>query len=99
MVISEAIKQRFNQGLASNLYFWRNNTSEEADLLLEEGDQLRPIEMKSSQTFHSSFLDCLLKWARYGGDTAMPARLVCGGEGSMVRSGVAVRSWRGVQVD
>jgi predicted AAA+ superfamily ATPase len=61
MVISEHMKQRFNQGLASNLYFWLNNTGEEVDLLRGEGTHLRPIEMKSSQTFHTSYLDGPLK--------------------------------------
>ena len=97
MVIGETMKQRFSQGLASNLYFWRNNTGEEVDLLQEEGAKLRPIEMKSSQTFHTSFLDGLLKWARYAGDAALPARLVYGGEENMLRIGVAVQSWRAMQ--
>lgn len=78
------MKQRFNQGLVSNLYFWRNNTSEEVDLVLEEDSRLQPVEIKSSQTFNAAFLDGLAKWARYAGDD------------SMVRNGVAVQSWRSI---
>lgn len=96
LVIGEHMKQRFNQGLVSNLYFWRNNTGEEVDLVLEEGAQLQPVEIKSSQTFNAAFLDGLTKWGRYAGDAALPARLVYGGDESMVRSGVAVQSWRGM---
>jgi predicted AAA+ superfamily ATPase len=98
-VIGEHLKQRFNQGLPSNLYFWRNNTGEEVDLVLEEGGKLQPVEIKSGQTFHTNFLDGLNKWARYAGDAALPPRLVYGGEDSMLRSGVAVRSWRHMQGD
>ena len=94
LVISEYLKQRLNQGLAPNLYFWRNNTGQEVDLLLEEGAQLRPIEIKSSQTFHISFLDGLNQWAKYAGDAALPARLVYGGDQTMQRGDVAVRAWR-----
>lgn len=94
LVIGEHMKQRFNQGLASNLYFWRNNTGEEVDLVLEEGAQLQPVEIKSSQTFNAAFVDGLTKWARYAGDAALPARLVYGGDDNMVRNGVAVQSWR-----
>jgi len=94
LVISDLMKQRFNQGLPSNLYFWRNNTGEEVDVLVEQGDRLLPIEIKSSQTFHTDFLTGLTKWARYAGDTALPGKLVYGGEDSMERQGSAVHSWR-----
>lgn len=94
LVISEFMKQRFNQGLASNLFFWRNSTGEEVDLVLEVGEKLQPVEIKSSQTFHSDFLQGLQKWGRYAGESSLPPRLVYGGEGNMVRSGVSVESWR-----
>ncbi len=97
LVISEHMKQRFNQGLASNLYFWRNNTGEEVDLMLEVGAKLQPIEIKSGQTFNASFLDGLTKWSRYAGDAGLPARLVYGGDENMLRRGVSVHSWRQMQ--
>jgi predicted AAA+ superfamily ATPase len=97
LVISELMKYRFNQGLASNLYFWRNNTGEEVDVLIEQGEQLMPVEIKSSQTFHSDFLTGLTKWAKYAGATALPAHLVYGGDLSMTRQGVAVHGWRDMQ--
>ncbi len=99
MVISEHLKYRFNRGLPSNQFFWRNNTGEEVDLVLEEGVQLQPIEIKSGQTFNASFLDGLAKWGRYAGEVAAPARLVWGGEEGMVRSGVDVRPWRAMLWD
>lgn len=97
-VISELLKRRYNEGLASNLYFWRNNTGEEVDVLLEQGEKLMPIEIKSGQTFNKDYLSGLNKWARYAGDTALPAHLVYGGDDSFTRSGVAVHSWRNIAV-
>jgi hypothetical protein len=97
LVISELMKHRFNQGLSSNLYFWRNNTGQEVDVLIEQGEQLVPIEIKSSQTFHTDFLTGLTKWTTYAGATALPAQLVYGGDVSMVRNGVAVHGWRNLQ--
>ena len=96
-VISELQKNRFNQGLASNLYFWRNNTGEEVDVLIELGETLMPVEIKSGQTFNPDFLTGLHKWARYAGPVAQPAHLVYGGAGNMNRSGVSVHSWRELQ--
>lgn len=94
LVISELLKRRYNQGLGSKLYFWRNNTGEEVDVVVEHGDKLMPIEIKSGQTFNSNFLDGLHKWARYAGDAALPAHLVYGGAASMTRSSVTVHGWR-----
>ena len=97
LVISELLKQRFNQGLPSNLYFWRNNTGDEVDLLIEQGDFLMPVEIKSGQTFNADFLTSLTKWMRYAGATALPAQLVYGGDDNMTRQGVQVRSWRNLK--
>lgn len=94
LVISELLKRRYNQGLASNLYFWRNNTGEEVDVVVELGDKLMPIEIKSGQTFNAEFLSGLHKWTRYAGDTALPAQLVYGGDEHMTRSAVAVHGWQ-----
>ena len=96
-VICELLKRRYNQGLASNLYFWRNNTGEEVDLLIEQGEKLMPVEIKSGQTFTSDFLAGLNKWTRYAGDKALPAHLVYGGDENMTRSGVSVHSWQHMQ--
>lgn len=97
LVISELLKARYNQGLDSNLFFWRNNTGQEVDVLIEWGDQLVPVEIKSSQTFHADFLRGLTQWSAYAGAAALPAHLVYGGAASMVRSGVAVHGWRDMQ--
>lgn len=97
LVISELLKHRFNQGLPSNLYFWRNNTGDEVDLLIEQGVYLMPVEIKSGQTFNADFLTGLTKWMRYAGATALPAQLIYGGDDTMTRQGVQVRSWRNLQ--
>jgi len=55
-VISEFIKHRINAGLEPNCYFYRDSNQHEVDLLIKEGNQLVPIEIKSSKTFHPEFL-------------------------------------------
>ena len=45
-VLQELLKARYNHALVSNLYFWRDNTGNEIDILLENGERLRPIEIK-----------------------------------------------------
>jgi hypothetical protein len=98
-VIGELLKCRYNQGLPSNLYFWRNNTGDEVDVVIEQGDKLMPVEIKSGQTFTMDFLTGLNKWARYAGVASMTPHLVYGGEENMTRSGVAVQSWKSFQIN
>ena len=95
-VISELLKRRYNQGLPSNLFFWRNNAGDEVDLVIEQGEQLIPVEIKSGQTFTSDFLAGLQKWMRLAGETCLAPRLVYGGEENMTRSGVLVQSWKAI---
>jgi len=95
-VISELLKRRYNQGLPSNLFFWRNNAGDEVDLLIEQGEQLIPVEIKSGQTLTSDFLAGLQKWMRLAGETCLAPRLVYGGEENMTRSGVLVQSWKAI---
>jgi hypothetical protein len=95
-VVGEFLKHRFNAGLRSNLYFWRDNIGTEVDVLVEQPEGLFPIEIKSGYTFQEDFLNALLRFLGYAGARATGAGLVYGGEDSYVRSGVTVRSWKGV---
>lgn len=56
MVLLELIKNRFNAGLDSNFYFYRDNHNNEIDIVQEQGQFLSLFEVKSSMTFHSGFL-------------------------------------------
>jgi len=55
MVISEYLKYRFNNGLSSNAFFYRDNHQNEVDLMLKQGNTQTLVEIKSSRTFHNSF--------------------------------------------
>ena len=93
-VVSELIKHRYNQGLPSNLYFWRNNTGDEVDVVIEQGEKLLPLEIKSGQTFNADFLTGINKWMKIAGNVALTPQLVYGGSEQMTRNGVEVRSWK-----
>ena len=55
LVILEALKARYNQGLPPNLYFFRDSRGNEIDLLRQLGRELAGYEIKSSATYHASF--------------------------------------------
>jgi len=56
LVITEALKARYNQGEAHNLYYYRTSKGNELDLIYKKGRALVPIEIKSSMTFHRDFI-------------------------------------------
>ncbi len=58
-VILEVLKHRLNRGLPPNLYFWRDHTGHEVDLIAEWGGELKAIEIKASATFQKEFTKSL----------------------------------------
>lgn len=92
-VINEFLKTRYNAGLASNLYFWRDNVGNEVDLVVEHGPLLQPVEIKSGKTLAGDAFDGLLRWLRFARGKNTHPVVVYGGDESFERSGIAVRSW------
>lgn len=59
LIVMEALKQRYNKGKESNIFFFRDAKGNEIDLLIREAGELKAIEIKSSQTYAPSFEDVL----------------------------------------
>jgi len=95
-VISELIKARFNRGLPSNLYFWRDSAGNEIDILIDQGEQLAPVEVKSGKTIAADFFVALRKWCTLAGAAAGPATLVYAGSERQRRTDVTVLPWHAV---
>ncbi len=55
LIVLEALKIRYNQGLSPNLYFFRDNHGHEIDLLYKEGRDFTGVEIKSASTWNRSF--------------------------------------------
>lgn len=73
MVLAEALKCRLNAGKSSDLYFYRNATGTiEVDLLLEDGIQLLPREIKSSSTYNTSMSDGLRAFCKLAKQAVEP---------------------------
>lgn len=96
LMTSELLKGRFNKGLASNVYFWRDNTGNEIDVLIEKIDALIPIEIKSGQTVTKDYFTGLKKWLAIAGATAKSPHLIYGGNESQKRLGIEILPWRDI---
>lgn len=96
-VISELVKQRFNTGRPSDLYFWRDNIGHEVDVLYETPVGLQAVEIKSGGTFASDWPASVRKWQDFAGDEALRPVIVYGGKGGYERETCRVVGWRELQ--
>jgi predicted AAA+ superfamily ATPase len=94
LIVSEFIKQRYQQGEISQLYFWRDKTGHEVDLILDEAGVLRPIEIKSSETIASDFYKNLHFFNQLSGGKPQDALLVYGGSQIQYRHEIKSVGWR-----
>ena len=96
LMISELLKGRFNKALASNLYFWRDNTGNEIDVLIEKTGTLIPVEIKSGQTVTKDYFTGLKKWLTIADATAGSPYVIYGGNEGQKRLGIEVLPWRDI---
>jgi predicted AAA+ superfamily ATPase len=91
-IINELMKTRFNKGLRSNLFYWRDVSGHEIDVVADHGSYATGIELKSGMTVVPDFFKGLTFWQSltkyekcyviYGGD-----------EGQKRSNGIAVIPW------
>lgn len=93
-VVSELIKQRFNQGHPSDLYFWRDSTGHEVDVLLNTPEGLQAIEIKSGSTFATDWIKSIQKWQTLAGSNGLTPQIIFGGTGLYERENCQVIGWQ-----
>jgi uncharacterized protein len=91
-VLSELLKIHWHQAIEPQLYFWRDSTGHEVDLIMERGGKPVAIEIKSGTTIAGDFYDGLKYWRQLAGSEA-PAALFYGGDAQFVRQGVNTYPW------
>jgi len=85
LVVMEALKYRFHRGKRSNCNFYRDAKGHEVDLVLADGQELIPIEIKGGTTVNNDFFKGLRYFA---GEfpSARPGLLVYSGDACQQRS-------------
>lgn len=93
-VVSELYKQQLNRSLATDLYFWRDNTGNEIDLIFETPQGLQPIEIKSGSTYAQDWTRGLRKWQNLAKTQSLQPAIVYGGEVSFEREDLKIWGWQ-----
>lgn len=61
-MISECFKRFYNLGERPPLYFWRDQSGNEVDLLIHNGLNAFPLEFKLARTYHSDLKKGIERW-------------------------------------
>ncbi|MBX7181945.1 MAG: ATP-binding protein [Bacteroidia bacterium] len=93
MVVTELVKNRTNSGLEVNLFYWRDKTGHEIDVLVDNGTDILPIEIKSGMTVRNEYFKNMNYWMKLSGTGK--GMILYAGEQNQVRSdGKEILNWR-----
>jgi predicted AAA+ superfamily ATPase len=93
LMLSELLKARLNVGAPDNLYFWRDKTGNEVDVIIEESNALTAIEIKAGETISRDYFKGLDYFA--GLNTMKTDKiLLYGGKEAQSRSNeIRIKPW------
>lgn len=95
MVVTEALKSRYNRGKESGLYFFRDHHQNEIDLLYPKGNRYMPIEIKSSRTYRKEFLKGIQYFQKLS-EQSDPGLLIYDGDLEMETPAAHIHNFRRV---
>ena len=95
LIVSEMIKKQMNKGSAINLYYWRDKTGREIDILIDEANQVIPVEIKAGKTIHNEFFKNIRYWLKLTGEKY--GKVIYAGDSDQKRSeGIDIISWKNI---
>ncbi len=97
LVIADLFKNYANIGIESPLFFWRDKTGHEIDLLIESGENLRPVEIRSARTVSQEFFKDLNYYNNLSEKNNKPSVVVYGGGKEQKWNNITVRPWNHVK--
>jgi predicted AAA+ superfamily ATPase len=93
MILCELLKERFNAGATDNLYYWRDKTGNEVDILLDKAGKLTVMELKAGETLSQDFFKGIEYFSSLNNHTVEKI-LFYGGKQEQKRSnGIIVKPW------
>ena len=92
------MKRFLHHGLDAPLYFWRDHTGNEIDLVLEYSDHLLPIEIKSGRTIAADSFKGLRYWLNLPKNSNKEGLLIYAGEKIYRREDIEIQPWNKIRV-
>lgn len=92
LVVTEVLKWRFNRGQVNNLHFYRDSNGNEVDLVWQQDDSWRAVEVKAGQTLYPEAFNTLTAFAKLQPGTR--AGLIYGGIEAQQRGAADAVPWQ-----
>ncbi|MDD4107412.1 MAG: ATP-binding protein [Prolixibacteraceae bacterium] len=94
-MIAEIVKKQMNGRNEFELYFWRDKTGREIDLIIDTPSETIPVEIKAGKTVHQEFFKNIRYWLKLSGEKN--GKVLYAGDTEQKRSeGTEVVSWENV---
>lgn len=78
MVVLEILKSQYNKGQEKNIYYFRDSKGFEVDLIIPDGRNIIPVEIKSASTYTKDFSRNLKKMMQFSGNAVNPCVVYSG---------------------
>ena len=91
MVIADLRKNYLNNAIEPPMYFWRDNSGNEIDCIIDDGANVKCVEIKSSKTISSDFFKGLNFYKKL--DETCSSYLVYGGKTNSKRNETNIVGW------
>ncbi|TJZ63298.1 ATP-binding protein [Sphingobacterium olei] len=99
MVVLEFFKNRYNQGKLPHLYFYRDKSQHEVDLIEEKGTKLYAYEVKSAKAFTKNFIKSLGYFRNVVGDDVVSTQVIYDGENDIYSSENGMVNFRNIKFE
>ena len=91
LIVADVLKRLCNAGQRPEMFFYRDTHGNEVDLLIRQGRQWMPVEIKSASTFSMDFLKGIERFKQAAGEQAV-------GDGVVLFNGEQSHTVQGVRV-
>ncbi len=96
LVVNELMKYRYNRGLDPNLYYFRDSNKNEVDIIVKQGNELIPIEVKSAKTYTRGFIRGLTYFKKLTEERVRRSYLVYTGDQTQMIGDVKLINYRNI---
>lgn len=93
LIVSELLKQNYHNQLHREMWFWRDASGHEVDVILQEDELLDIVEIKATETVMGDLFSGLHYFSELAGEGIKSKTLIYGGNQNQQRSGVDVLGW------
>ena len=93
LVINNVIKYGYNKGLSENLFFYRDKSGHEVDLVWEQSTGLSAIEIKAAMTYNTDFRKNLDYLKNLLNDKIIESKIIYNGD-SELKGEIAVTNYK-----